>query len=172
MSRQPVVIPGVVVLVLAGYVGYHGVHRRYQQEMTQLQAQLHDRQEVQDMRTQLAGALGTLERKRQRLAPMPSVDWLVQEIDTIAAATGLRLTRIVPQRPESVDDFTRIAVSLEFSASYHELGTFVSSLESGPHLIHVDSLAIGRAASEEEGTSAMTLLVSAWYVPPLPTARP
>jgi Tfp pilus assembly protein PilO len=159
-------ISGAIVLALAGHFGYHHIYLKGQEEIRQARDVLQKAQALGGGKSQLASSLWVAEEYRKQLAPEGDVDWLVQEVGRIAQEAEVQLAAISPQRPRDIDGYTHLAVSLKFASSYHQLGHFLSRLESLPHHIRVEELEVTRADSSEQGI-AIQLLLSTLYVPPL-----
>ncbi len=57
--------------------------------------------------------------------------WLIEQINSIAEKSGLSILSILPEEPgKATDLLERSSVRIEAEATYHQLGAFVSQLES------------------------------------------
>lgn len=175
MTPKPALISGVLVAAIAGYVGHQTIYRDYRRTMTVLRAQLTDYQQTQGSRVQVAQSLQEIERLRKRFPQNLETEWLLREISRLAEEAHLQLTTILPTSPKKVlgvEEVMTLSVALEFTASYHQLGKFLSILESAPVFIRVDELILAR---NEQGLAKVQLTLSTVYVPaglpPIPGPR-
>jgi hypothetical protein len=75
---------------------------------------------------------------------------LLRILITTAQAAGVQFVKMQPEggnAPEEADK--TYTVLLDFSASYHSLGTFTSSLEAMPHRFRIDRLALERGKGND-----------------------
>ena len=157
---------GLIGVALAGLFGYHGIYAPKQEQVRVIQAQITEEQTNQQAQMTVAGLLLQLEQYRKQLAPEPDTSWLVREVVALSKRAGVQLTTINQDAPESLQKFTRLGVSLQFSASYHQIGLFIDELERSDHFFHIDRFVIGHPAQEGK-SSTVQLTVSTLYVPPL-----
>jgi len=175
MTPTPSLISGVLVAAITGYVGHQTIYRDYQRTMTTLRAQLTDRQQTQGFREQTAKSLQEIEQLRTRLPQNLETEWLVREVSRLAEEADVQLITILPissRQVAGVEGVLTLSVALEFTASYHQLGKFLSTVESAPAFIRVDELILARTG---EGLAKVQLTVSTLYVPagtpPIPGLR-
>jgi len=167
MMRNPLAMSWLLVMVLAGYVGYRTIYQTHQQRWQALQARMADEQQTQTLRAQVARVVAEVEQFRKRLPPEPEPGWLVQEVTRLADEAGVQLATIAPISPrtiEGLDGCVVLAVTVNFAASYHQLGTFVSALEHAPVFLRIDELQLARSG---EGMANIELTVGSVYVPSL-----
>ncbi len=162
---KPSALTGVVLLALAGYVGYHALYLPLQKTLRGLQGQLQESQQTYDLRKGLANSLEKLKTLRQRLAPNAETEWLVREVNRLAESVGIKPPlSITPQRPAKLQEFTSLAVTVEFDTTYHQLGQFISSLERAESFLRLDEFQL---MPSERGAARVRLTVSAVHLPPL-----
>lgn len=165
MTPKPALISGLLVAAIAGYLGHRTIYRDYQRTMTTLRAQLTDQQQTQGLREQAAQSLQEIERFRKQLPPQPETEWLMREVSRLAEEAGIQLTTILPANPKKVEGLEGVmtlTVALDFTAPYHQLGKFLSVVESAPVFIRVDELMLAR---NEQGRAKVQLTVGTLYVP-------
>jgi Tfp pilus assembly protein PilO len=165
---NPQLVAGLIVLAAAGAFGYHGIYLKAQLDLQQIRQQQRQAEALQQGRVQLSEALEIAERYREQLAPRKDVDWLVQSVGRIARESGVQLSKIEPQQPRELDDLTSLAVSLQFTASYHQLGRFLSQVESHQPCIRVGTLEVSHRLADADGAQVQ-LVLQALYAPPLAT---
>lgn len=175
MTPNPALISGLLVAAITGYVGHRTIYRDYQRTMTTLRAQLTDQQQTQGFRGQVATSLAEIEHLRKRLPQNLETEWLVREVSRLAEGADVQLITILPlssKQVGGVEGVMTLSVALEFTASYHQLGKFLSMVEGAPAFIRVDELILARTG---EGLAKVQLTVSTLYVPagapPIPGLR-
>ena len=174
---KPVVLSAVlasmVVIPVAGYLGYQNVSLPKQRQLARLRQQLAEEQETQALRVQLAKALDDAERLRKRLPPEPNTEWLVSEIVKLASEEGVQLGSIMPQHPKRLQaqDATQLSVALKFNASYHQVGRFLSAVERAPSFMWAEEVTLNHAQADQ-ALPDVQLTVSTIYVSRLGVAGP
>ena len=160
-------LSAIIVLAVAGFFGYK-IISEHQSEAQRLREQLQQESELGNRQAQLEESLGLVELYRRRLAPGQDVVWLLRTVGELANEADIHLSAISPQPPKHRGDFTQVSVSLRLTASYHQLGRFLSRLESAEHLLRVDKLNLASKASGDGPSEAeVELVVSTMYLPPL-----
>ena len=165
MTKETLVLGGILVASSCLF-GYHGIHRHHEVQRQALQETLSTERMAEGAHQQVDAVVRRVERYRDRLAPTPEPSWLVKKVVELAETTGIQLT-VIQQRPsERIHGFTRLEIQVAFTASYHELGTFLDEIERADAFIRVDRLGVGASTidSAELGTS---LVLSSYYVPPI-----
>ena len=168
-------VSGIIVLAVASVLGYHIAYVRPGDAFAKVQQHVREAQQEQETRAQVALSLEALERERQRFAPRPDSDWLLQEVGKLASEAGLEVASLTPRPPQTWGAFTSLAVSLQFHATYHELGRFLNGVERSPYSIRVEELTMSppRAlGGGNPGPTQIQLSVSTLYVPPIMEPTP
>lgn len=155
---------GAIGLALTGFFGYHTIYARQQERVRVIQAQIAARQADRKAQEDVAALLAQFEKYRQGLPDEPDPSWLANKAMTIGQRAGLELTTISQESPQPFQQFTRLTVKLEFTATYHQVGTFLDELERSGHFIRVDALELG-APSSAGGAGKVYVLLSTFYVP-------
>jgi len=161
---KPILLSGIIIALLTGYVGYHGVYLPTQQQLRKLQTQLDDAKSTQALREQVAGSIEQHERYRKQLPTDGNMEWLLREVTQRAEEEGIQLQSILPQDRKDLRDASQFSVHLQLSASYHALGKFVSALERSAPLMWVEECSISRTGQDDP---QIRLIVSTLYVPPI-----
>ena len=119
----------------------------------------------------LAKLLSAIEEYRKRLPGESDPSWLVRETVALAQKADVQLTNITQEEPQQVSGFTRLAVNLQFSASYHQLGAFLDDIERAARFIRVDHMTVTRTGErDDQALAQIQLALSTVYLPPvLPT---
>ena len=113
--------------------------------------------------------IAAMEKKLKTFEPLLSgaqqSDWLIEAVNRMAAESGLTLLSASPQPPSKDADFTRIALTIEASGGYHNLGRFIEKIENYRPLIKVSNLRILRSERRDPGNLKITLSVNSYYLP-------
>ena len=159
-------------IVLSWWIGYNYVHAPQQRQVRLIHTQIAQEQQLQRTQAEVADLLLQIDRYRKRLPEEPDPSWIVRDLVTLAQQAGIQLTSITQEAPQpSAQQLTRVAVAVQFSASYHQLGTFLDAIERSKRFIRVERLNIARvdpAASH----APIQLVLSTMYFPPLTNERP
>ena len=166
-NMNPALISGIIVLALAARVGYVNIYLSGQEELRHVREEQHRLEEFQNLRLQVASALDQAERLRTKFGQKAEPDGLMQEVDRLAQKVGIELGRIGPEQTREASGFLYLAISLEVTCTYHELGRFLSEIESSDtFFIRVNELDVSRIG-DAQGSAAAKLVLSTLYVPPL-----
>jgi len=166
---KPVLVGGLIGLVIAWALGYNSIYARQQGHARLKRTQIVQEQANHQAREEAAKFLEQLEQYRRQLPPEPDTSWIVREAISAAQKAGLELTSIAQDAPRESAPFTHLTVNFQFTATYHQLGTFLDYLEQSNRFIRVERLTVAGVdatrASEEQPSIQLTL--STLYVPPL-----
>ncbi len=137
---KPTVLLVAIGVAIGGGVGYYTFYtpnveraRVIEQRRAQAQADYQAREDV-------ARLLAQVEPYRQRLSPEPDPSWLSREVVASARDAGFELTTITPNTVEPSALASRVGVTLQFVATYHQLGQFLDAIERAQTFLHVDRL--------------------------------
>ncbi|MBD3242767.1 MAG: type 4a pilus biogenesis protein PilO [Chitinivibrionales bacterium] len=67
---------------------------------------------------------------------------LLEMLIAWAKAADIRFVRVQPQEQSEMGGYTTFPVLLEFASPYNALGRFVAGLESQPHVVRIERLAV------------------------------
>ena len=167
---KPALLIGVVAVALGGAFGYYNVHVPQQQQVQVIQRQIADEQSSQRTKADIAGLLDEIQQFQHRLPQEPDPSWLVREAVALAEKSGLQLSLITREIPQPNKQLIRLSVALQFTASYHKLGTFLDALERSDAFIRVDRISV--SPSPEKSDAMVQLVLSTVYVPPVVKTHP
>jgi Tfp pilus assembly protein PilO len=137
-----------------------------QRRVSLIQAQVAQEQATQEMQQAVAALLDDLEAQRRQLPQEPDPSWLVREVVAVAQQSGVQLTTITQEPVQPFDQYTRLGVTLQLNASYHQLGAFLDELERSPAFIRVERIGLTRGV-EDDKPAVIQVRLSTVYVPPL-----
>lgn len=163
---------GTIIVAFAGFFGYHMVYRPQQAKLAEYPRVLEREQADYQAQADVAALVERIESYRRRLPPGADTSWLVNEVVSVANDVGVQVTRIVPEPPRDLQGVTRLGVSLQVSASYHQLGVFLDRIERAALFIRVDRADLA-GASDANPSSERTIQVvlSTLYIPPFLLSR-
>lgn len=163
-ASLPIVMIGVAVI---GLFGYHNIRARQQRLLGVIRHQIGQEEVNQQAQAEVAALLLQIEDYRKRLPPGPDPSWLVREAVAISEQAGINLA-VINQEPATPipPHFTRVAVNLQFRASYHRLGEFLDLLERSRRFIRVERVDFAPVSGHDyAGEGTVRLLLSTVYVP-------
>lgn len=167
---KPVHLGLAIGLVVAFAVGYNNIYARQQGQARLKRAQILQEQANQKARLETAELINQLGAYRGQLPPEPDPSWLIQQVLPYAEQAGLTVASITQQSPQPFSgkqkSFIRLAVDLQFNATYHELGTFIDLLERSGRFIQVERLSV-QSTLAEESRVPIQLTLSTLFISPL-----
>ena len=163
MAMKPTLLLGAIGVALTALVGYNFVYGPFQRQAAVIRSQVIEEQATQGMQAEVAALLQQLDQRRKQLPPEPEPSWLVREAVTLSEKAGLQVTTISQEPPSATDQSTRLAVTLQVTAFYHQLGAFLDELEHSDHFIQVDRMRMSRA--QENGPLSIEIALSTFYLP-------
>lgn len=156
---------GALTLAVAAPAGYN-ILKGYRENVHLVQAQLVKEQAFQQSQADVAATLRQIDQYRKRLPPEPSPSWLVTEAVALGEQSQVRFTTVNQESPVEFPQFTRLAATFEFTASYHKLGAFLDRVERSERFIRVERLDVD-PSREEGGEALIRLTLSTVYLPPV-----
>lgn len=104
-----------------------------------------------------------LKRYEEFLSETRQPDWLIDQVNTYAADSGLTLLSVVPQASREGEGGTaRTLLALEAAGVYHQFGRFIEKLENHRPLIKILSIKIFRQEDTAQGQK-MTMTLASFY---------
>ena len=159
---------GTIIVAFASFFGYHMVYRPQQAKLAEYPRVFEREQADYQAQADVAALVERVEAHRRRLPPEANTSWLVNEVVSVANDVGVQVTRIVPEPPRDLQGVTRLGVSLQVTASYHQLGAFLDRIERAAVFIRVDRADLSGASDINNPSSERTIQVvlSTLYIPP------
>lgn len=157
-------------IVLTWWIGYNYVYVPQQRQGRLIQTQIAKEQQHQRTQAEVADVLQRIEHYRKRLPEDADPSWIVRELVPLAQQAGIQLTSITQQPPHTTPQFTRLTVDVQFTASYHQLGTFLDAIERSKRFIRVERVNVARGEPTTQ-LVPVQLALSTLYLPPL-TVKP
>ena len=154
MKPQPAAL--LIILATACGIGYYAIHVPAQNEVRLIQSQIAEERANQTGKSDVSALLAQMQRYRVRLPKDADPSWLAQEVVELAQKSGIQLSSITQDTPQALDKFTRLAVNLQLTATYHQLGAFLDEIERSPRYIRVERLTVDRTGEDERGLVQVT----------------
>ena len=168
--KKPTLLLGIIAVAIVCSIAYTSIYVPAQQQVQLIQTQKTKERASQRTQADVAALLKTIEAYRKRLPSEGDPSWLVRETVALAQKAGVEISSINQEDPQKFSGFTRLAVNLQFTASYHQLGAFLDAIEHGDHFIRVDRIGLSRSNSRSgEGMASIKLAFSTIYLPPVLT---
>ena len=164
---KPTLLLAIIGVAIAGFFGYHGIYVRQQAQVRLIHTQIEQERANQQARADVAALLQELEQYRKRLPPEPDPSWLIREAVALGDHAGVQLTTLTQEAPQPLAQFTRLSVTLQLRASYHQLGSFLDQLEHSDHYVRIETLDISRPQQDEGDQASVKLVLSTVYLPPV-----
>lgn len=92
----------------------------------------------------------------KRIPAQRGVSWLLSVVSDMASKEQIELSSIKPGAPEDRGSYTQLYVILETISTYHQLGRFLSRVESSEKFLRVEDINIKRLDLDgdfKEGTT-------------------
>ncbi len=101
--------------------------------------------------------LNELGKIRKKMSVIRESSLFLAEVAKIAGQLNLKLKAISALPREKRNEFIKLAVSLEVDTTYHELGVFVSKLESNEVFMSVEKMDLSSVVTAENAESPQIL---------------
>ncbi|MBU1146868.1 MAG: type 4a pilus biogenesis protein PilO [Candidatus Omnitrophica bacterium] len=76
----------------------------------------------------------------KRLPEGRSVSWLLSQVSDMASGENIEIASIKPGTPEKRGLYTRLYVEMDITSTYHQLGRFMSKIESSEKFLRVERI--------------------------------
>ena len=158
---------GVLIIISLGYFVVAGVLDKSLEEMnqqiTEAQERLADTRIVaakkDGLESELVQVKDEIASFEGRLPTEKEVPKLLNQLQRIAGASGVKYKSITAESIAEHDLFVRIPFKMKVEGSFVEIGDFLRRLEFGDRFIKVEKIDIG---PEKDGRSETTLAISTY----------
>ena len=163
-NRKKLLLISVVIIFIALRVA-SSIFRSQAARSQKLKARV---AEERDKNRALAG-IGKVEKEiasyQPRIVPERNDEWLRRSVTDMAGQSRVEIVSISPQAPDDKGVYVRLPLRLEVECEYHQLGDFISKMESSEKFIKVDALNRGVIGTKEGRTIArVSLTISTFYL--------
>lgn len=160
----PAPIKAIVVLIIFGLIAGGGYWFFVKDQYAQLERVESAEQDLRKKYEEKAYRVANLEVFKAQMAEMeetfgalvrqlPSeteVPGLLEDITNTALGSGLALQEVKLQSEQRRDFYSELPINIRVSGSYHELGSFVSSVASLPRIVTLHDLTIKPTGGDGE----------------------
>jgi Tfp pilus assembly protein PilO len=146
----------LVILVVAVIVAFK-IYQSKEGEIAALKSQ----KVTEEKKNALLGDIGGLEKRIAYLKDNvnnKAISSVLDKIGDFAKTSSVQIAKITPQKEEVLAAYTKYSFELTLSAKdYHQIGKFMSLLESSPDIYMVEELNVAKnnAAVSETFTATM-----------------
>lgn len=162
---KPSVLLGAIGVVISSFIGYNFIYLPAQKEVKTIQTKISGEETSQRTQKDVVNLLDQIEQYRTHLPKEPEASLLAHEVVALAQKSGVQLSTISQEPTQHFQQYTRVAVTLQLSTSYHQLGNFLDTLEHADHFMRVEQLSVGHTG--DDGKSSVRVTVSTFFLPPM-----
>ena len=166
---------GIVVIWLV--VSQRMVIAPQQRRLDGIHKALQEEQELLRVQQAIAKNWPVVKQYQMRLPDVSSPDWLMREVARLAEQAHVQLRSIEPELSRPYErGATRMTVRVQLESNYHDVGMFLSLLESSPKYIHVEEIdmrpskglsEISAEADPKHFLASVRMVLSTLYLPPI-----
>ena len=176
-DKRTVLLMSVGVAAISLLTAQRMIIAPHQRQLEHIRATMQEEQELLRVQQGIAKHWPIVKQYQLRLPGVSSPDWLVREVTRLAEQAHLQLQSIDPEMSRPYErGATRMAVRIQLESTYHDVGVFLSLLESSPKYIRVEELEMHPAKGLSDITADMDLkhfltsvrmVLSTLYLPPI-----
>lgn len=159
-----------LILISAGigliaFVVANSIFRNQLVRIENLKAKVAEERTKNRILTQIGGIEKEIASYEPRITPKKDVEWLRRKVTEMADQAQVKIVSITPQAPDEKETYIRLPIRMEVECGYHQLGDFISKLESSKEFIKIDALDLTVKEVERGRTIAKVgLTVSTFYL--------
>jgi len=166
-NRKRIFVISAVIIMLALVVA-NSIFRSQSRRIEGLKAKVAEEHEKNRLLIEIGKMVEEIDSYQPRIPLERDVDWLRREVIRMANESEVKIVSITPKSPEKRHLYTRLAVEMEVECGYHQLGDFVSKLESFKKFISIlkiNSLSLyAGAATGAERIAKARITISTFYL--------
>lgn len=159
-SQSKLLAYTVAIVAVGAFLGNLFILKPQKAELIQVKSRSAEFRDKSDT----IGRISEIEKALLAFRPALSQDresaWLVERLNEVALDCGLTLSSLTPAARESVEDYLRLPVRVEFQCDFHQLGEFVSRLERDDHYLQIDRLSVASAAQRPSDSASGSIRVT------------
>lgn len=133
---QQIFIIGAFVFLVLFFIGAKNLHKYHIMEILNIKKQ---RRRV-ELENSVAAQLSKLKKIKEEITIVNESSRFLAEIAKMSGQLNLKITSISAVPIEKRDEFIKLGVNLEIDTNYHEMGVFMSKLESAQLFVTVEKL--------------------------------
>ena len=150
---QHILLVGVTVFVLLVIWGGRFMYEKTNVKLRKLAV---ERQRVR-LENKVGLKLNELTKIRKKMVVIQESSRFLAEVAKVAGQLNMKLKAITALPRESRNDFIKLSVSLELDTTYHELGLFISKIESNEVFMAIEKMEMTSNVTPENAGSPQIL---------------
>ncbi|MBU0744541.1 MAG: type 4a pilus biogenesis protein PilO [Gammaproteobacteria bacterium] len=131
----------------------------YQSRISKLLQIKRERSRI-ELENKVGKQLGDLKKIREKLPSIKESSIFLGDIAKLAGQLDMKLVTISAMPVQKFNDYTKFSVRLDIDTTYHELGNFISRLETAGRFIYIDSLEMAPAEIAEKTTARLLVKIN------------
>lgn len=139
-TRHKIIVMMAVIFLIGGAIGKHFLIDPDMKASKDLAAQIKEEIKKEETLKRLLSIDVKIKGYDKFAAKTDDASWLIQIVNASAKESGVALVSMAPQQVETGENFSKLVLRVEARCSYHELGKFVSRIESDSHFIKIADL--------------------------------
>ena len=160
-TKQNLIVMCVGLALASAAAGYHFIVAPANKQWVAFNLQKITQAKKKEALDEIRTLQTRLDVYRPQLAENSDFSWFIETVNEVAQKSGLTLISAAPSQDEPKGDYRKLVMRVEASGGYHDVGRFVSFIESCPRFIKVQQLALSAGAGKTaEGTSAVFTLIA------------
>ena len=141
IAKHKNAVLSLAILAIAGFVSFN-IYNKSVQEKAGLQAQIEDEKKKNEVLLQIATLEKKLEGYKQLLTKKEAGE-VIGAISSYAKGFGLQIQSVRPGQEQKFKEYIKVPYMLVLRAnSYHDIGRFVSMIESSREVFVIDAINI------------------------------
>jgi len=149
-ESKNIVFLHIILAVITIVIGAVFIYRPFLDSNKSLRDQILDERD----KNILVGKISALDKHlniyKKRIPEGRGVSWLLNTVSDIAAKGRIDVTYIKPGMPDDRGLYTQLHVVLDTVSTYHNLGQFISNIESSEKFLRVESIKMKRLDLDED----------------------
>ncbi len=138
-----------IIALLTFIIAFNLIYKPGKAKISSLQIEIKKQQQINHLVDSIGNFRREIQTYRSRSAPFAKTDWLVSAVTQQAAKTGVKIESIESYSPVVSGEYTYLRCKISCKSAYHDLGKFLSLLESQREFIEVERLNINSSLMEE-----------------------
>lgn len=170
LTRRKDIVIGLGILLVAAILAQKVVYSPKAKKIERLRSQIREEEEKNRLLGEIDQIDQTLHSYQKKTPSGREVSWVLDKVTKIAKDMELSIISLEPQPPDDRGAYVRLPLKLEVECGYHELGRFLSQIESSEEFLRIESLQVKTGEQREKERSSIlkkpraTLVISSIYV--------
>lgn len=145
--KDILVVIGVILLTVI--IGNNFIYQVQKRKMSYLEGEIKEEEAKNRLVEEIVLSDKRISFYKKRLPLQRDVSWLMRRISQLAKDARIEVVSLKPKELDRQEGYIRIPLEIKVRCSYHELGEFLSNIESSAKFIKLDSLHLTTWRSEE-----------------------